>query len=375
MRIVALVDSMLRRGPADLLIEPLRDRLARLRPPRPLRFDRLLFHPLDLLIVTTHRWLPEQQAIPRAALMPMADHVRLAMGPAGTAIVAEIDGRTTDDGALISRLGATLWPAAAAILARQGHWEIKGLRESAFRLLAEVADLDTLRAEASTGLLPVGPGVVEAILTRVARTNQTALPMMIALLLDNLPEAAERLAAARGGAMVAETPLDAAIDLLLQQLDRDEGTERRIAAGTLAEAGAAASRLAALLGHLDTVAPKLRRRELLRTVRQRLDLGCRERFASGLRDEMLDVLERPGGDSIDEARIEALEATARGLRLLEAAGRSAGGGPGYDVLLRKVTATIKDSAMRDRLTLCSRARLVEILSGSDAALAMLDAPG
>jgi hypothetical protein len=302
---------MLRRGPADLLIEPLRDRLARLRPPRPLRFDRLLFHPLDLLIVTTHRWLPEQQAIPRAALMPMADHVRLAMGPAGTAIVAEIDGRTTDDGALISRLGATLWPAAAAILARQGPWEIKGLRESAFRplagavatLLAEVADLDTLRAEASTGLLPVGPGVVEAILTRVARTNQTALPMMIALLLDNLPEAAERLAAARGGAMVAETPLDAAIDLLLQQLDRDEGTERRIAAGTLAEAGAAASRLAALLGHLDTVAPKLRRRELLRTVRQRLDLGCRERFASGLRDEMLDVLERPGGDSIDDARI------------------------------------------------------------------------
>ena len=41
-RIVAKVDAMAIRGPADALIEPLRQRLRILRPPRPLRFGRLL---------------------------------------------------------------------------------------------------------------------------------------------------------------------------------------------------------------------------------------------------------------------------------------------------------------------------------------------
>ncbi len=51
MRIVATVDAMSARGPADELIVPVRHRLAALRPPRPLRFARLLFYPLDPLIV------------------------------------------------------------------------------------------------------------------------------------------------------------------------------------------------------------------------------------------------------------------------------------------------------------------------------------
>ena len=120
MRIVALVDSMMLRGPADLLIEPLRRRLRTLRPPRPLRLARLIFYPLDLLIVPASRWRPGQHAIPRSALMPMAEQVRLVKGPAVAAIEAEIDGFTTADIEVISRLGRSLWPEAAAILADAG---------------------------------------------------------------------------------------------------------------------------------------------------------------------------------------------------------------------------------------------------------------
>ncbi|WP_158922644.1 hypothetical protein [Acidisphaera sp. S103] len=62
-RVVAIVDAMINRGPIDQLIAPIRPRLVRLRPPRPLRFARLLFHPLDRLFVPAARWRPEQKTL------------------------------------------------------------------------------------------------------------------------------------------------------------------------------------------------------------------------------------------------------------------------------------------------------------------------
>jgi hypothetical protein len=373
MRIVALVDSMIRRGPADDLIDPLRDRLAHLRPPRPLRFDRLLLHPLDLLIVPTPQWRPAWAALPRTALTPMAEHVRLALGATGAAIVTEIDGCTTDDTALIARLGATLWPAAAEILA--GGCDMKGpfrpLPGIVSTLLAEACGVETLRMEAATGLLPVGAVAIEAIFYRVIRVNPAALPMMIAMLLDALPGAADLLPLAHPGlpSGVVTAALDQAADVLLRQLDRDEGVERRIAAGTFAEAGGTAGRIATMLLHLDNATTKPPRRELLRAVRQRLDAACRERFASGLRD---DVLVPPAEDGVDISFTH--EAAARGLRVLESAGRTLGGGADYDRRLREAAETIARGAPWRRVPLRDRLRLVEVLAGSDAALRLLDAP-
>ena len=65
-----MVDAMPNRGAADQLIAPLRARLAHLRPPRPLRFARLLFLPLDPLIVPAARWRAAQPAIPRTVIPP-----------------------------------------------------------------------------------------------------------------------------------------------------------------------------------------------------------------------------------------------------------------------------------------------------------------
>ncbi len=383
-RIVASVDAMMRRGPADLLIEPLRRRLARLRPPRPLRFGRLLFHPLDLLVVPTARWRPGQPVIPRTALTPLAEHVRMTMGAAGAAIEKELAGRTTDDGELISELGRSLWPGAGAILAdtaaprtwtttRLGHRNYRRLAGVVASLLAEAAIVDTLRAEAATGLLQPDPEVINGILRRMSRADDAALPMMIALMLDGVSDAAALLPSrpTRHEASAMQASIAEASDLLLWHLDREEGAETRVAAGTLADASAAVKRIAALLQQLDAVNVDPKRRDRLRAVRQRLDADCKARFVSGLQDELLSPLQHVGVPP-EPARIPAIESAARGLRRLAVEGRAVGSGATYRLLLDKAATVIKSAAMRDRLAAVDQLRLVEILIGSDAALALLE---
>lgn len=106
LRIVATVDAMTVRGPADELIAPLRRRLAILRPPRPLRFTRLLFHPLDGVIVSAAQWRPGQDAIPRTALVPLAECVRHAVGAQAKGIDGAIRGHTTSETALVATQGS-----------------------------------------------------------------------------------------------------------------------------------------------------------------------------------------------------------------------------------------------------------------------------
>ena len=91
---------------------------------------------------------------------------------------------------------------------------------------------------------------------------------------------------------------------------------------------------------------------------------------SGLEDDLLMPLQALGSPS-DATDITSLEAAARGLRVLEHEGRRIGSGPLYDTMLEKASEAIKGTAMRDRLTGADQVRLVEILSGPDAALSLL----
>src|ERR1019366_3719591 len=109
-------DAMPSRGPADQLIAPLRGRLARLRPPRPLRFARLLFLPLDPLIVPAARWRAEQPTIPRTVIPVLAAAVEAAFGATGRTVASMIEGRTTEDTAVVDAAGALLWGHAGAWL-------------------------------------------------------------------------------------------------------------------------------------------------------------------------------------------------------------------------------------------------------------------
>ena len=48
---VGLIDTLDRRGSMDRLLDPVRDRLALLRPPRPLALGRVLILPFEDLLV------------------------------------------------------------------------------------------------------------------------------------------------------------------------------------------------------------------------------------------------------------------------------------------------------------------------------------
>jgi hypothetical protein len=385
-RIVAKVDAMTVRGPADTLIEPLRPRLRMLRPPRPLRFVRLMFNPLDPLIVSASRWLPGRHAIPRTALLPMGLMVRQEMGGDALAIEAEAAGRTTADTALMERLGRSLWPIAARILGEPkipDTWEKSGLGDVVYRpladtvaaLLGQAVSLDILCAETANGRLAPRPEGIGVLLDHIAATRPGDLPMLIALLLARAPASVASILTLRTGLMAKtiEAALDQAADRVLSQLAQDEGTEVLIASGTLEGAGAMAARTAILLEQLGLGSRKPQRREQLQALRRRLDDSCKARFTLGLQEELLTPLQTLCS-SPDSRAIQDLETAARGLRTFGLEARAVGGGATYDLLLRKAAEAVTVNAMRDRLTQVDQIRLVEVLAGPDAALELLGVP-
>ena len=115
MGVMALIDAIMQRGPADVPIEQLRQRLASAASSALLWSSGVLS--ADLLIVPSARWRPPLRAIPHQALAPMASQIHSALGEAAIEIEAEIAGHTMADVELISRLGQSLWPEAARILA------------------------------------------------------------------------------------------------------------------------------------------------------------------------------------------------------------------------------------------------------------------
>src|SRR4051794_13082909 len=135
-RVVAEIDGLASRGEADALIAPLRPRLDRLQVAHPLRLPRLLFIPLDPLLVTATEWRLDEPTVPRSVIMPMTRIVATALGDEADAIRRAIRDHTTADLEVICASGATLWPLAAAALAvaePPGRWHETGLSGKAFR--------------------------------------------------------------------------------------------------------------------------------------------------------------------------------------------------------------------------------------------------
>jgi hypothetical protein len=377
-RVVALVDALRARGVADELLAPLRQRLALLRAPRPLRLPRLIFQPLRPLIVDAAQWRIGQQAIPRTIIVPMAEQVRLAMGVAGSAIESSMAGRTTADTDVVAELGRSLWPAAAQILADSPlpkTWAATELADAIYRpladlvatVLAEAPAIDVLRAESATGLLPPRPEIVEAMLSRA---GPEAWPVLIAVLLDSVPQAAGLLRTGSNGPKTAgmRAATDAAADMLLQQLAGFDGAERSVGRVSLADAGAAAGRVVTLLAHLAAATGGPLRRGQLRAIRGRFDAVCMARFTFGLQNELVAALPQTAA-SPGAGEMLRLESVARGLSILAAEARVFGSGPAYSRMLDQAVEVI---SMRDKLGLTDRVRLIEVLAGSEAALATLE---
>ena len=404
MQVLAMVDAMPERGAADQLIAPLRPRLARLRPPRPLRFARLLFQPLDPLIVSAGRWRMDQPAIPRTVIPVLAAAIETALGDLAVRIGAMIAGRTTADLMVVEAAGSLLWPAAASVLLKAGQagdpasgtqeqalvppsqWESTGLSIQAYRplarrigaLLSQTELPRRMMADAAHGLVPPDPLVVNAFLAGVAVHDPGARPMAVALLLARIPEAALVMSRVLAVLDQREATLlrlagEEAEDILLTHLEASGGAEAQIGGSDLREAAATARRLTSLLTALDKDAISPDRRVRLDRVRQRIRAGCQALFTERLTTDLLEPLRARAGLTSPEALWD-LEEAARGLRALETEARRSGDDGAYDVMLEGAAAALRDLVLRGALDRGGGLRLLEIVAGPDAALALLEEP-
>ena len=385
-RLLKIVDQVQQRGAIDDLIAPFRGRMAQLRPPRPLRFRRLLFTPLDPLIVPPGAWRPKAPTLPRSAMAPLEEAIRPIMGEDAERIDRMIEGRTTHDRATVAEAGPLLWSGAAQALMRcptpEGWTEKTGLPDGLFSALAtgtgtvlgQVLTLQTWRAEAEIGE-PVRTSAATRMLLEVNRAQPQAVGMMIALVLARLPQAARSIRKAIGEiggslCLTMREAMETAIGSLLDRLEAEKGVEAVVLGTPLRQAATEAYRVLALLAcaNVEDAKPALRRR--LTELRRRLDESCRLRFTVGLQRDFLQILEDP--DASGNAReVAGLEDAARGLSDLAEAARRVGSGGTYDALLRQTTDVIKAIGSNGQFTLADKARLIEILAGPDDAWALL----
>jgi hypothetical protein len=382
-RAVAEVDRLPQRGDADRLLEPLRPRLARLRPPRPLRFARLLFLPLQPLIVPSHHWQPTGGGIPRAALMSLAATVHSRLGEISNAVEAVIRNASMHDEAVVYRAGTMLWPQAAALLVTVPPpvgWADTGWGPGLYALLARrvgavlshAVVIQDLAAEAQAGIAPPRREPVAAMLAEIAAHGPEALAMLVHLLLARLPSLAPLLpdlAAEQGPPVEAAVrqAVGEAFNALLSSLEEEgSGGETALPAWDLTDAVQELRRRITLLNQLSRRPDLPQGRIRVQAVRQRLDAGCRQLFSDAVATAFLPALR-------DGTAAAGLEATARRLRELESEARALGGAETYDQALRAAAGAVR--AQGTALSKATRARLVEILAGPEAALAMLMAVG
>lgn len=379
-RVVAMVDDMPDRGAADALIAPLRGRLAQLRPARPFGFTRLLFTPLDPVIIPGVRWRRGDVGVPRPALAPLGLAVQAALPELVRALEAGAGRVAPDDRAAIALLGAGLWPQAAAALERMElppDWaEASGLGAADFvelagtiaAVLRQASSIEHLAASRATP----GDGAIRDLLCRAEPHGGLALATMVSVLLARLPVPARVLALASDIATSARPPAtDRAMDHTLAGLQAalaDGAADN----GDATEAAMEAIRVALLLEGLEEAAPASpEQRRRLDQIRREADALCRKRFDRVVANTLAQA-NAVGVDHDDEA-VSSLESTARDLRRLESAGRRLGGSEHYDGLVQAVCTRFRDHA--NGLGLADRVRVVEILAGPDQALALLLSEG
>jgi hypothetical protein len=162
---------------------------------------------------------------------------------------------------------------------------------------------------------------------------------------------------------------DQAIDLLLDQLEAPGTMETQLNRGDPGLSADVVRRMGLLLREADAGSSKHHHARLKR-LRRRLDETCRARFAAGLATDVVGKLFARNAP-LDVASIDRLEAAARGLRAFETEARGLGGASTYDALLHQAADTVRGLPSSGALGVVQRVRLVEILAGPDAALAML----
>lgn len=116
LHIVQLLDNLSHRpGELDSILAAALPRLRALRPARPMRFNRLLFLPLEGAIASVESWDIGEGILPRRALTPILRVVRPALGELAEQMDLELRHSEPDDTVGIGAIGSAIWTEAAQV--------------------------------------------------------------------------------------------------------------------------------------------------------------------------------------------------------------------------------------------------------------------
>jgi hypothetical protein len=385
-QVVRTVDALASRGHADALIAPLRPRLAEIHVAHPLRFARLLFLPLDVLIVSPARWQQSDHTLPRSIVLPLMHIVEIAMGKQTAEIKGRIRAHSTADTDVIDVVGPPLWSEAAKILASPDlemteQWQHTAMSDRMFHvmrrqvaaLLRQAPALDTLVRETASGLVPPDPWAITAMARAISTECPDTLAMFAVMLVNRHAEAASVLyeLGSNRSLLGLREATEQAADLLLERL---ESSGAVVSQKDLTAFTGSVQRIATLLGELDHDMAPRSRRDQIRDVRSRLERDCQVRLTASVTNDFIAPLQASISDRAD-ADAEGLEETARALRLLETVGRSIGSTAVYQAIMAPAADAIEATPPMGGIRLADRVRLLEILAGPDRALALLERDG
>lgn len=364
-RVVAMVDRMAERGAADELIAPLRPRLAQLRPARRLSVGRLLFLPLDPLIAPAATWHSQMPALPRPILAPLGRAVQARLGALWAEIAQELAAGADE------RAGRRLWADAAEILARlprPDDWRETGLADTEYAPVRAAVVLVLRHADTLIAPDDAADEMLRSILAEAASLGGTALAMLIALLLARLGQPGRVLLLAAGlDGRACAGEAERAVCHVIGRLGADLSASTPASCQELGHVAGEMERLAALLDGLEAL-PGQRRRAV--QMRRDADATARASVGRAIESSLIEPLGSLRHPASDE-EMDEIERRARALRRLDDASRAVGAeGAALDALLRDGASRIAlqpDAA----ITRVDRLRLVEILLGPDAAMALL----
>jgi hypothetical protein len=376
-QVIEILDRLPDRSEADRLLDAARPRLKQIRPSRSLQFTRLLFLPLDGAISNNRDWQKDDTCLPRCALPPIAEALRMAMGQEAQRIEASFQGKFFHDIAAVDRAGRPLWAAAARLapdLKPGPRWERTGLRTDDFASLVELAAGVWRHAGpiwSAVQLAGWGPpdDAVRAALAPMADEASPAFAMALATLMLKATSPGQVAREAARLSDKAASIADTAVDDWLERVRVQLPSEDLIAAASFAEAFGRAFQD---LENAPTTRNPRRSTRLVQ-LRQEAEVTCRLAYEEGLETHILRQLPSLCAAATPEL-ILVLENQARALRRIESIGRRYGLDHGYDGAARRI-ATALDAARRalepGGMTRLDLARLVEILLGPEAALAYL----
>lgn len=369
-RLVPVLDSLPRRDVANTLMAGARPRLRHLRPPRLMNLTRLLFLPLDPLIVMPRDWKPGQGLLPRSALAPLVQ----ALQQSEPVLVAKWQpqfGRPDQWNAnLLREAGAALWPAAADLPRNlPAAWNETGLPAHVFPELAELCATIWRHAPALMRLRLAGADGPPESLARpafrlIAAEGSEVVGLCLRVLLPYAAKPARLVAIVTGLSAALAPAAERALDRYL------EAAEPGLDATDLGTTAAVAARFASLLDDLDqsVTRDKPRRAQLLQALRRSAAESCAERLRAELRPRLMEpleaLLEHPAPS---DAAVEALEIAAVALRGLADSGRRLHAPLAAERLLERSLALLTRLAARlpeegPRFLRADALRLVQILS-------------